>query len=144
MLHGPGEDVESRKAAWSAMEALYDEGRIRALGLSSFNIKLLSEVFSYARVKPVYLQNKFTIYQPGDVNEAVKDASLMEWLRAHDVIMVGFSVINPGHWSSSYLEPLQDPHVLAIARRLGRSASQVLHRWVLQLGAAVIPRSTQH
>ncbi|CAE8712214.1 unnamed protein product, partial [Polarella glacialis] len=143
MLHHPGKDVTERMAIWRELEALHNEGRIRALGVSNFGIDLLEELFSWATVKPVYVQNKFTIYQPGDVNEALKEDSLMEWLTAHRVVMTGFSVINPTHWSGYYLEPLSDPHVTAIAGRVGRSPSQVLHRWLLQLGAAVIPRSTK-
>ena len=38
---------------------------------------------------------------------------------------------------------MQDPHVKAIAQRHRKTSSQVLHRWLLQLGAAVIPRSTK-
>jgi len=40
------------------------------------------------------------------------------------------------------LPPLEDPHVLAIARARGRTASQVLHRWALQHGVAVIPKAS--
>merc|ERR1719210_2130271 len=39
------------------------------------------------------------------------------------------------------LPPTEDPHVQAVARRCGRSPAQVLLRWALQLGAAVIPKS---
>lgn len=144
MLHHAGSDRETRTEVWQELEALYDEGHIRALGVSNFGIELLEELFSFARVKPVYVQNKFTIYQPGGINEAMEQVSVMEWLGSHGVLMTGFSVINPSHWSSSYLEPLRDPHVLAIASRVKRSASQVLHRWVLQLGAAVIPKSSSY
>merc|ERR1719215_92871 len=40
------------------------------------------------------------------------------------------------------LPPLQDPHVLTIAAQVGRTASQVLHRWALQRGVGVIPKAT--
>merc|ERR1712113_1234536 len=71
-----------------------------------------------------------------------KGESLMEWLSREKIVMTGYSIIHPGH--GGYLSPLDGPHVNAIARRHGRSASQVLHRWLLQLGAAVIPRSTKY
>eukprot|EP00747_Dinoflagellata_sp_TGD_P170227 gnl/TRDRNA2_/TRDRNA2_201243_c0_seq1.p1 gnl/TRDRNA2_/TRDRNA2_201243_c0~~gnl/TRDRNA2_/TRDRNA2_201243_c0_seq1.p1 ORF type:complete len:286 (-),score=42.41 gnl/TRDRNA2_/TRDRNA2_201243_c0_seq1:49-906(-) len=138
MLHSAHEE---RLAAWRELEALYDEGRIRALGVSNFNIEQLEELWQEARVKPVYLQNKFSIYEPGARDEARRSESLMEWLVTHRMVMTGYSVIHPGH--GSYLSPLDDPHVKAIASRLGRTPSQVLHRWLLQLGAAVIPRSTK-
>merc|ERR1719231_1059242 len=65
MLHSPGDDAEGRKQAWQQMEELYDEGKIKALGLSNFGIELIQELLEYARIRPVYLQNKYSIYQPG-------------------------------------------------------------------------------
>jgi len=141
MLHSPGADAEARKQAWQQMEQLYDEGKIKALGLSNFNIELIQEVLSFARIRPVYLQNKYSIYQPGGRDEALKGESLMSWLAKEQIVMTGYSIIHPEH--GGYLSPMEDPHVKAIAKRHGRTSSQVLHRWLLQLGAAVIPRSTK-
>lgn len=141
MLHSPGPSAEGRKKAWQELERLYDEGRIKALGVSNFGIELLEELLAYARIRPVYLQNKYSIYQPGSRDEAVQSESLMEWLTREKIVMTGYSIIHPGH--GGYLSPMEDPHVKAIAQRHGKTASQVLHRWLLQLGAVVIPRSTK-
>merc|ERR1711879_1095029 len=62
----------------------------------------------------------------------------MGYARSKGIAMMGYSVINP--WPF-VLPPMQDPHVVAIAQRLGKTPAQVLHRWALQLGAAVIPKS---
>lgn len=141
MLHSPGADAESRKQAWQQMEELYDEGKIKALGLSNFNIDLIQEILGFARIRPVYLQNKYSIYQPGGREEALKGESLMSWLAKEQIVMTGYSIIHPEH--GGYMSPMQDPHIKAIAQRHKRTPSQVLHRWLLQLGAAVIPRSTK-
>jgi len=139
MLHSPGYGKEDREAAWRQMEELYDEGKIRALGVSNFNIEQLEELFAFARIKPVYIQNKYSIYQPGGYDEARSSTSLMEWLNEHKVVMTGYSIIHPAH--GGLLSPMDDPHVRKIAARHGRTPSQILHRWLLQLGAVVIPRS---
>lgn len=141
MLHSPGDSLESRKQAWHQLEELYDEGRIKALGVSNFDVPLLKELLSFARVRPVYLQNKYSIYQPGGYGEAMEAESIMQWLAQERIVMTGYSIIHPAH--GGYLSPLEDPHVRAIAERHKRTPSQVLHRWLLQLGAAVIPRSTR-
>lgn len=148
MLHSPGPDADARRAAWRELEALYAEGRIRGLGVSNFNAELLTELLSAAHVRPVYLQNKFSVYHPageGDLSiPAVQPrggSSLLDMLTSNNITLVGYSAINPR--SGSYLSPLDDPHVNAVAQRVGRPASQVLHRWLLQLGVAVIPRSSK-
>jgi diketogulonate reductase-like aldo/keto reductase len=141
MLHQPG-DAEGRKQAWQQLEELYDEGKIKALGLSNFNIPLIEDLLSYARIRPVYLQNKYSIYQPGGRDEAESGESLMQWLAREQIVMTGYSIIHPEH--GGYMSPLEDPHVKAIADRHKRTPSQILHRWLLQLGAAVIPRSTKY
>lgn len=141
MLHSPGESKEDRQKAWSELETLYDEGKIKALGVSNFDTDLLTELLSFARIRPVYIQNKYSIYMPGNDDEAQKESSLMEWLGKERIVMTGYSIIHPAH--GGYLSPLNDPHVVSIAQRYSRTPSQILHRWLLQLGAAVIPRSTK-
>jgi len=141
VIHRPPKTVARLREIWEELEKFYAEGRIRALGVSNFDIELLNKLLAFATVMPVYIQNKFTIYQPGGKNEAMQSKSMMEFLVNHRIVMVGFSVINPGRSDGPYLQPLGDPHVVAIANRLRVTPSQVLHRWVLQLGGAVIPKS---
>jgi len=118
------------------MELLHDQGKVRALGVSNFGISELEELWSFARVKPVYVQNKFSIYSPGE--QQVGPTSVLPYARERGIQVMGYSVINP--WPF-LLPPMQDPHVLAVAARYGKTAAQVLHRWALQLGVAVIPKS---
>eukprot|EP00928_Gymnodinium_smaydae_P029018 TRINITY_DN21979_c0_g2_i1.p1 TRINITY_DN21979_c0_g2~~TRINITY_DN21979_c0_g2_i1.p1 ORF type:complete len:491 (-),score=92.54 TRINITY_DN21979_c0_g2_i1:61-1533(-) len=137
MLHSPGASVESTRAAWQVLELLYDSGVVRALGVSNFGRGELENLLSYARIPPVYVQNKFSIYNPGE-QQVAHDSSLMGYLKTHGIAMMGYSVINP--WPF-LIPPMEDPHVLAISKRVGRTPAQVLHRWALQLGTAVIPKS---
>lgn len=137
MLHTPGPGGEATRQAWAAMERLYDAGRIRALGVSNFGAAELEGLLAVAQVPPVYVQNKFSVYNPGE-QQVSKDSSIMQLLRTKGITMMAYSVINP--WPFM-LPPMKDPHVLAVAQRVGRTPSQVLHRWALQLGAGVIPKS---
>jgi diketogulonate reductase-like aldo/keto reductase len=137
MLHSPGSTPELTRRAWEKLEELYRSGKIRALGVSNFNMQQLQELIDSVTIPPVYVQNKFSIYSPGE-QQVNNDAALMSYLRGKGIVMMGYSVINP--WPF-IMPPMEDPHVLAIADRLGKSPSQVLHRWALQLGAGVIPKS---
>lgn len=136
MLHGPS-DKAGQEAAWRTLEALHDRGVVRSLGVSNFGPRELEEMLGVARVKPVYVQNKLSVYTPGE--HANGDVSMLAFARERGICLMGYSVINP--WPGM-LPPMEDPHVRAVADRYGRSPAQVLHRWALQLGAAVIPRSS--
>jgi len=91
-------------------------------------------------VKPAYLQNIYKVYKPGEqiLEKSSRDGSV-QWAQRHGMVVVGYSVINS--WPH-LMPPLQDPHVLAIAQARGRTSSQVLHRWALQHGLAVIPKAS--
>ncbi|CAK8988304.1 unnamed protein product [Durusdinium trenchii] len=139
MLHAAGVEEEKLQQVWRSMERLVDLGRVRALGVSNFGIQELESLWSFARVKPVYLQNIFKVYKQGEQILSASTQSVMEWAHNHGMTMVGYSTINS--WPH-LLPPLSDPHVLQIVKAKGRSASQVLHRWALQHGVAVIPKAS--
>lgn len=128
------------RAVWQEMEKLYDLGRARALGVSNFAVPELEELWQIARVKPAYLQNIFKVYKPGEqILTAASQDSPVHWAQRHGMAVVGYSVTNS--WPHM-MPPLEDPHILAVARAHGRTASQILHRWVLQHGLAVIPKAS--
>lgn len=139
MLHAAGIAGQKLQEVWSSMERLVELGRVRALGVSNFGVQELEALWSFARIKPVYMQNIFKVYKQGEQILGSGSTGVTDWARAHNVVMVGYSTINS--WPH-LLPPLQDPHVLAIARARGRTASQVLHRWALQHGIAVIPKAS--
>lgn len=139
MLHAPGVRGEQLRAAWNAMEMAQELGKARAIGVSNFGVEELQELWEFARVKPMYIQNIFKVYKPGEQLLGNAGKSPLHWAREHGLAVVGYSVINS--WPH-LLPPLLDPHVLQIARSHGKSASQVLHRWALQHGVAVIPKAS--
>jgi len=56
-----------------------------------------------------------------------------------NIVIVGYCVVN--HWPFQ-ITVLRDPFVLAIAQAYNRTPGQVVHRWALQHGIAIIPRSS--
>lgn len=136
MLHQPC-DRESMRVAWKDMETLYAEGKIRALGISNFNLRDVQDLLEFASVPPVYLQNKLNVYAIGEQHVSAGE-SLVAFTRLHGIQLVGYSVINP--WPN-ILRPAEDPHVISVAARYERTPAQVLLRWALQLGMGVIPKS---
>jgi len=135
MLHSPG-DRAGRELAWRTLEGMHGRGKVRSLGISNFGVGELQELLEFAKVKPVYVQNKFSVYNPGE--QQVGSVPFLPFARENSIQVMGYSVINP--WPFM-LPPMDDPHIKALAARYGRSPAQVLHRWALQLGVAVIPKS---
>merc|ERR1712203_168235 len=64
---------------------------------------------------------------------------IIGFAHANQIVVMGYSVQT--EWPH-VMPPLQDPHVVSIATQLGRTPSQVLHRWALQRGVGVIPKSS--
>eukprot|EP00931_Biecheleriopsis_adriatica_P046793 TRINITY_DN26915_c0_g1_i1.p1 TRINITY_DN26915_c0_g1~~TRINITY_DN26915_c0_g1_i1.p1 ORF type:complete len:1034 (-),score=207.37 TRINITY_DN26915_c0_g1_i1:27-2711(-) len=139
MLHAAGTRGERLQEVWRGMERLVELGRVRSLGVSNFGVPELEELWGFAKIKPVYLQNIFKVYKQGEQILGDSPVGVADWARSRGMMMVGYSTINS--WPH-LLPPLQDPHVLAIAKAHGRTASQVLHRWALQHGIAVIPKAS--
>jgi len=122
---------------WRFMEKMYKEGMVKAIGLSHFHRDKIDEVLSFAEIKPHVIQNKFSVYHPGEVH--LKETSMIHYVRENNIAILGTSVIST--WPLM-LPALEDPHVLAIAERIKRKPSQVLFRWALQMGAGLIMRSS--
>ena len=138
MLHTPPQDPAQLQALWQIMESFHDEGRARALGVSNCDVKELQFILSFARIPPAYVQNLFKIYKPG---EQIFTDDVVAFAQANGMVFMGYSVQT--EWPH-VMSPLADPHVLAIATSVGRTPSQVLHRWALQRGVGVIPKSASH
>eukprot|EP00929_Paragymnodinium_shiwhaense_P085081 TRINITY_DN45544_c0_g1_i1.p1 TRINITY_DN45544_c0_g1~~TRINITY_DN45544_c0_g1_i1.p1 ORF type:complete len:559 (-),score=119.69 TRINITY_DN45544_c0_g1_i1:111-1733(-) len=138
MLHTPPQDQNQLKAVWAIMEGIYQKGRARALGISNCMPEDLQTVFSVARVPPAYIQNLFKIYKPGTQLQMPGVDDIVMLAQANDIVVMGYSVQT--EWPH-IMSPLSDPHVLAVSKTLGRTPSQVLHRWALQRGVGVIPKS---
>ena len=138
MLHTPPQEPAQLQALWQIMERFYEEGRARALGVSNCDVKELQFILGFARIPPAYVQNLFKIYKPG---EQIFTDDVVAFAHANQMVFMGYSVQT--EWPH-IMSPLEDPHVLAIATSVGRSRSQVLHRWALQRGVAVIPKSATY
>lgn len=137
MIHSPIGDHERLKLAWETLEAMYDEGKIKALGVSNYNIDELETLIGYARIKPMVLQNKFDIYTQG--SQSMGDRSILEYCKKHNIIMTAYSPFNKFPFEMS---ALQDRHVKSVAKEVSRTPAQVLIRWTLQVGVSPLPRSS--
>ncbi len=123
------------RESWRALEALYDRGLIRALGVSNFAPAELHELLDFARVPPHIVQSWM------DPLHAEKP--LRALCQRHRVQFQAYSTLGTQHAARTPgINPvLLHPTLAEIARTVGRDTAQVALRWALQNGAAVIPRS---
>lgn len=127
LIHWP---VPSRGLAadtWRAMEELYHDGRVRAIGVSNFHAHHLEELMRGAEVTPAVNQVELHPYHQQRDLRAVDDRL--------GIATEAWSPLAKGR------ELLQDPMVGTIASRHDRTPAQVVLRWHLQHGTIVIPKS---
>jgi len=132
LLHGPysqpglgAEDWE----VWSAIEEIHRSGRAGMIGISNVNALQLAALVEKAGIKPMVVQNRCFAVRGWD-------RAVREICRAHGIMYEGFSLLtaNP--------EVLQHPPVVAIARRLGVHAEQVIFRFAMQVGMVPLTGTT--
>lgn len=126
LIHWPTPEVGTYPETWRALERLYADGRVRAIGVSNFEPEHLARLESEGGVVPAVNQVEL---HPALQNRAVIAADA-----ARGIITEAWSPLAQG-------AVLGDPVVLAIAARHGKTPAQVVLRWHLQQGRIVIPKS---
>jgi alcohol dehydrogenase (NADP+) len=111
---------------WRAMESLVDGGRCRAIGLSDISLKELLPIYESARIKPAVVQVEAHPYLP--------ETELLEFCREKGIVFLAFAPLGHGIKPG----PLEDPVILSIAERVGKTPAQVLLAWALQRGTALL------
>lgn len=127
LIHRPRGDV---KGSWKAMEELYKEGRIKAIGVSNFTPAQIKDLMAGSSVKPVVNQIEAHAFfqQPAD----------LEFLKKNDIRMEAWSPFAQGR------NGLFTNQVLAgIGRKYNKTNAQVSLRWHYQRGIVTIPRTSQ-
>jgi diketogulonate reductase-like aldo/keto reductase len=113
--------------AWPGMERAREQGYARSIGVSNFGLRELEEVLAIAASRPVVNQVQFS---PFEYRRALLAGCL-----EREVALEAYSPLGTGRH-------LADREVARIAKRSGRTPAQVLLRWCLQRGVAVLPKST--
>ncbi|AIG28881.1 aldo/keto reductase [Brevibacillus laterosporus] len=116
------------KEAWRALEKLYKDGRVKAIGVSNFQIHHLEDLMGEAEIKPMINQVEFHPY--------LTQKELITFCRTHDIQMEAWSPLMQG-------QLLDNPVLQEIADKHGKTVAQVILRWDLQHGVVTIPKSTK-
>lgn len=126
LIHWPTPALGTYPETWRALETLYEDGRVRAIGVSNFEPEHLERIASDGGIVPVVNQVEL---HPALQNRAVVAANA-----ARGIVTEAWSPLAQG-------AVLGDSSVLAIAERHGKTPAQAVLRWHLQQGRIVIPKS---
>ncbi|MCU9613424.1 aldo/keto reductase [Caldibacillus lycopersici] len=126
LIHWP---VEGKyKDAWRALETLYTEGKVKAIGVSNFQVHHLQELMKDAKIQPMINQVE---YHPRLTQNEVRAFCL-----DHGIQLEAWSPLMQGHL-------LDNPVIQAMANKYNKSTAQIIIRWDLQNGVVTIPKSTK-
>lgn len=115
------------KATWKALEELYRQGRVKAIGVSNFLKHQLVELLTVCEIKPMVNQMEFHPY--------LVQPSLLDFCRKNQIQYEAWSPIIKGKVTN--IEVLR-----LLGEKYGKSSVQVVLRWDLQKGVVTIPKSS--
>ncbi|MGN1038019.1 MAG: aldo/keto reductase [Mailhella sp.] len=125
LLHQPFADVYG---AWRALEDLYDEGVIRAIGISNFYPDRMVDIASFARIRPMVNQIEIHPYHTQNIS--------LEWCRKYGIQPEAWAPFGEGRGGM-----FSDESLTGIGAKYGKTAAQVILRWHLQRGVVTIPKT---
>jgi diketogulonate reductase-like aldo/keto reductase len=132
LLHGPTQRAGLAAAdweAWRAMEAIHDSGRARLLGVSNVSLEQLQELCRDARIPPRFVQNRCHAVQRWDHR-------VREFCAAKGLVYQGFSLLTANR------DVLARRELTQIARRYGRTVSQIVFCFALDVGIVPLTGTT--
>ena len=127
LIHRPAGDV---KGSWKAMEELYHDGRIKAIGVSNFEPAQLDDLIANSDVKPAIHQI--------ETHAFFQEGKALDYLKQHGIQMEAWSPFAEGRHALFTNATLAE-----IARKHNKTVAQVCLRWHYQRGIIAIPRSSQ-
>ncbi len=127
LIHQPYGDVYGE---WRAMEELYAAGKVRAIGVANFHPDRLMDLMLHNKVKPAVNQI--------EVNPFLQQRETQLFLQANHVQTEAWAPFAEGR-----NQIFENPTLLAVAARHGRTVAQVILRWLSQRGIVVLSKSVR-
>ncbi|MFI6450245.1 aldo/keto reductase [Streptosporangium amethystogenes] len=126
LIHWPTPARDLYVETWKALEKLYADGRVRAIGVSNFQPAHLTRLIEESDIVPAVNQV--------ELHPALQQVELREFHARHGIVTEAWSPLAQG-------AVLVDPVIVDIAEKYGKTPAQVVLRWHLDLDNVVIPKS---
>lgn len=128
LLHQPFSDYYG---AWRALEDLYEEGKLRAIGISNFYPDRLVDLASFSRIRPMVNQVETHPYN--------QQVLAKEYMDKYGIQIEAWAPFGEGRGGL-----FEDVALREIGGKYGKTTAQVMLRWQIQRGVVVIPKSTHY
>lgn len=115
------------KETWKALEHLYEQKKVRAIGVSNFLIHHLEDLFQEAEIKPMVNQVEF--------HPQLFQKDLLNFCNEHQILLEAWSPLARGKY-------FVDPVLQELSQKYGKTPAQIMLRWDVQHGVVTIPKST--
>lgn len=116
----------TRKDTWKALERLYTEGAVRAIGVANYLVPFLNELETYTDIVPAVNQVEFSPYL------YLKDLKM--YCNERQIQLQAYSPLVRG-------QKMTDSKLVAMAEKYEKTPAQIILRWALQHGVSSIPKS---
>lgn len=126
LIHWPM--PETYLETWKALEHLYKQGRVKAIGVSNFLVHHLKKLFKNSEIKPVVNQI--------ELHPKLQQRSTVEFCKENEIVIQSWSPLGRAMY-------LDDPIINKIAESHGKTTAQIIIRWHLQHDLIVIPKSVR-
>lgn len=125
LIHQPYGDYYG---SWKAMEELYQQGKIKAIGLSNFQISQIQEIMDQCEIPPMIMQVECHPYYPAE--------HVYDFCKKNHIQLQSWYPL--GHGNS---EMLKEAIFVELAKKYHKSTVQIILRWNLQMGFGLVPGS---
>ena len=131
LIHWPSQEYSVNSETWKAFEELYDAKKVRAIGVSNFNIHHMDNLLKTAKIKPMVNQIEM---HPG-----LQQETQLKYLTSHDIKMISYGPFMRGEIfdkDGRYYQTLNE-----IALKYQKSIAQIVIAWGLERGIFMIPKT---
>ena len=128
VLHHPGADD---LAAYRAIENAVKRGRVRSIGLSNWYVRELTAFLPKVKTRPALVQN--------EIHPSYQEREVVPFIQKQGIAVQSWYPLGGRGWTKAILT---HPTITETAKRLGKTPAQVVLRWHLERGVAVIPGSS--
>ena len=115
-----------RHDSWKALEKIYEEGRAKSIGVSNYTIRHIKQLLERNTITPVVNQVEFSLF--------LYQKELQDYCEANRIYIKAYTPLTRG-------KKLNNPNLVKIAKKYGKTLAQILIKWALQVNTIVLPKS---